>query len=102
VRKDLSPAQICVQAAHAAIEVARTLSPEVEHPHLVLLGVNSEVQLLNAWNKLEATGIGCKPFFESDMGDQLTAIASGPIYGKDRDHFRRFNLLQNNQLKEVA
>jgi hypothetical protein len=103
VRKDLSPSQIAVQAIHAAIEVARsTLSPDDEHPHVVLCGVNSEQQLFNAMNRLQGLGIEIKPFYEADLGDQLTAIAAGPIYGEDRRHFRRYQLLQSSVMKEIA
>jgi peptidyl-tRNA hydrolase len=106
VRKDLSPSQQAVQAAHAAIEVARKhISSDEEHPHLVIAGVSSEVHLQNAYSRLKAHGVTVEPFYEADIGDELTAIASAPISGKDRHHFRRFNLINLAEpvcdLKEV-
>ena len=103
VRKDLSPSQIAVQAIHAAIELARShLSPDEEHPHLVLCGVKSELQLFNALQRLQKAGIPHKPFFEADRDDELTAVAAGPVSGEDRQHFRRYNLLQDSVMEEVA
>lgn len=103
VRKDLSPSQQAVQAAHAAIEATRHfLTPDAEHPHLVLCGIASEVQLSNALARAQACGICCKPFFESDLDGQLTAFATEPLSGIARNHFRRYNLLQVRALEGAA
>jgi len=103
VRKDLPPSQIAVQAIHAAIELARSsLSSAEEHPHVVLCGLNSELQLFNALQKLQKAGIPHKPFFEADRDDELTAVAAGPVSGEDRRHFRRYHLLQDSRMEEVA
>lgn len=93
VRKDLSPAQQAVQAAHAALEVGRSLHSDRVHPHLVVCGVNSQAQLENALSKVQALGIKCHPFVEPDIGGQLTAFATEPLSGEARRHFRRYNLL---------
>ena len=93
VRKDLSTSQQAVQACHGAIEIARSLAPEEEHPHVVLLSVRSEEQLFNALNRLQAEGIDVKTFVEPDIGNQLTAIAAGPVFGETRRHFKRYQLL---------
>ena len=34
-----------------------------------------------------------EPFYEADLGGELTAVASAPISGDDRRLFRRFNLI---------
>lgn len=107
VRKDLTPQQQAVQAAHATLEAGRHISPSREHPHLVLLGVRSEAQLENALRKLKAQGIDCHEFREADLDDQLTAFCTEPISGDARRHFKRFNLLTPvcvscNRTKEVA
>lgn len=104
VRKDLTPSQQAVQACHAAIEVARKhISPDEEHPHLVLCGVGSEIQLSNAYSKLKAHGVVVEPFYEADLDGQLTAIASEPIFGEQRRLFRRYNLLEKAPaFEEVA
>lgn len=35
-----------------------------------------------------------QPFYEADIGNQLTAIATKPIYGENRRHFQKYNLLR--------
>lgn len=93
VRKDLTPSQIAVQAAHAAIFSTKEAPYLDEHPHLVICGLDSETKLKNAIDRLEANGIRCYSFYEPDIGNQLTAAATGIIRGQDRLHFKRFQLL---------
>lgn len=94
MRNDLSSSQICVQAIHAAILSTKEAPYLDEHPHLVLCKLDSETKLKNAIDRLEASGIRCYSFYEPDIGNQLTAAATGIIRGKDRLHFKRFNLLK--------
>lgn len=94
MRKDLTPEQICVQIAHACVQSTKEAPYLDEHPHLVLCGIDSETKLKNAIDRLEASGIRCYSFYEPDIGNQLTAAATGIIRGKDRLHFKRFNLLK--------
>lgn len=94
VRKDLTPEQITVQACHAAIEAAPLIPPDLDHPHLVVCGVNSETHLEQAAYRLEKAGIRYRPFREADIDDQLTAIATEPIFGEDRRHFKKYNCLK--------
>jgi hypothetical protein len=44
---------------------------------------------------LEREGIRHAPFFEPDRGNELTAIATEPVFGRRRAPFRRFRLLTN-------
>lgn len=84
-----------VQAAHAAIEGSTLLSLEDnDHPHLVVLGVKSEVQLHNALQRLSDYGISCKPFYESDLNGQLTSFATEPICGDTRQLFKNYQCLK--------
>lgn len=93
-RTDLSPEQQAVQAAHAAIEVARTsISPSLEHPHLVICGVKSEAQLVFTLDKIRAQGVRCFEWHEADLDNQLTSISTEPVFGDNRRIFRRFKLL---------
>ena len=98
VRRDLSIPQQVVQACHAAIEAAPLLSPEDDHPHLVVLGVKSELQLRNALARLTRHGIRCKPFYEDDLGNQLTSFATEPISGDSRQLFKSYQCLRDDSL----
>src|SRR5262249_54434628 len=81
------------QACHACIEIARSLSPAADHPHLVLCGVKSESELRQILSRLESLGFLCKPFFEPDRAGQLTALATGPLRGDQRRRLRRYQCL---------
>jgi hypothetical protein len=83
-----------VQTAHACIEAARHfIPPQVEHPHLIILSADSELHLHKIKAKLEAEGIPHKGFYEPDMGNQLTALATAPISGQSRNFFKKYKLL---------
>ena len=102
-RRDLSNSQQAVQAAHAAIEVARTsIPPSMEHPHLVLCGVDSESQLNTIAKKLRNHGIDIKEWYEADRNDELTAIASEPVSGETRRLFKNLTLLKLHTPIEVC
>lgn len=59
-----------------------------------MCGVKTETQLENVCNRLSKQGIRFASFREPDIGDQLTSIATEPIFGEDRDFFRKFQLLK--------
>jgi hypothetical protein len=99
VRKDLSPPQIAVQSAHAAIEIARShISPDLEHPSVIICGIDSESKLQHHLDHYRSLGIVCKPFYESDLDGQLTAFATEPIASDQRRPFKRLQLLKNSHL----
>lgn len=102
VRRDLSPEQITVQSCHAAIEAASLIPPDLEHPHLVVCGVNNETQLEQAAARLEKAEILFREFREADIGDQLTAIATQPIFGEDRRHFKKYKCLKLRNNTPIA
>lgn len=78
--------------------MARSLIPPCdEHPHLVLCGIKSEQSLWTVLRRLESLGIAYKPFRDSDLDDQLTAIATGPVRGEQRRHFRRYQCLHGEE-----
>lgn len=83
-----------VQACHASIEAARTfLSPLHEHPSLILCGVRDEPALCRSLDRITRAGIRCRAFHEPDIGNQLTAIATEPVFDKQRRVFRAYRLL---------
>jgi hypothetical protein len=95
VRRDLPPSQQAVQACHAAIEVARNwISQDLEHPSVIVCGIRDEQILEKSLKKLQSQGVQCKTFHEPDRGNELTAIATEPIYGDRRKLFRSYQLLQ--------
>ena len=94
VRKDLSHSQMVVQACHACIEATISfLNKDVEHPSLVVCGIRNEPHLQKALSRLQQEGVVCRPFIESDIGNQLTAFATEPIFSDRRHIFRRYNCL---------
>jgi peptidyl-tRNA hydrolase len=97
VRTDLSAGQQLVQACHAVAEAARHfIPPTMEHPHFVVCGVKNEAALQKAHKKIQEQGIRCRAFLEADIGDQMTALATEPIYDAQRRVFRNFQLLKPN------
>lgn len=69
----------------------------MEHPHLVLCGVDSESQLATVAEKLRSHGIRIKEWYEADRNDELTSIASEPVSGDCRRHFKKLSLLNLTQ-----
>ena len=97
-RDDLSIEQQAVQGCHASIEMARTyMNKQEEIPHLVFCNTTIE-RLEFLIEKLKFKGITFSEFYEPDIGNKLTAIATVPIYGKDRKVFSNLKLLK----QEVA
>jgi len=93
VRTDLSHPQIVVQASHACLEMASAHGMPY-HPHLVCIGIKSEAKLRSVLNEITAQGIRASPFIEPDIGDQMTAFATEPVFGERRKVFKRFSLLR--------
>jgi hypothetical protein len=45
-------------------------------------------------SRLEASGVVCRVFREPDVGNQMTAFSTEPIYGERRSLFRRYQLVK--------
>lgn len=102
VRKDLSLQQQVVQSSHAVLEATRHfINTQIEHPHLIVLGIKDESRLLKSAQKLEDAGIRFKFFVEPDIGNEFTALATEPVFGDSRRIFRNFQLLKINETLEV-
>lgn len=94
VRKDQPYGQIVVQAGHAAIESSRQYLPaNLDHPHLIVCGVRNERELMKESARLDKSGIRHTMFYEADRNDEATALASEPVFGENRKHFKRYRLL---------
>jgi hypothetical protein len=59
-----------------------------------MCGVKSENALRKAHRQIQEQGIRCRAFLEADIGDQMTAIATEPVYDQQRRIFRNFQLLK--------
>jgi hypothetical protein len=92
-----------VQVAHACIEAAKAfLDNTLDHPHLVVVGINDESRLFKCAFKLENAGIRFKMFFEPDRNDgEYTALATEPVFGETRNIFRNYTLLGSGEGKGV-
>lgn len=95
VREDLSPPQQAVQSAHAVIEATKTFNLErlPDHPSVVILSAKNENRLNRVRKYLIDQGILHVQFFEPDMDNQLTAIATQPLFGSRREVLRKYQLL---------
>lgn len=84
-----------VQAAHAVLAATNTYGkPHVTHPNLVLCGVPDEASLAAAFNRLKEAGVACVGWYEEDLKDSLTAVATGLLRGKERKPLKKFQLLK--------
>ena len=102
IRKDLPLPQQVVQSAHACIEATKSfLDNNLEHPHLVVLGVKGEQQLYNSVQKLDKAGVRYRVFIEPDRNNEATAIATEPIFGAQRRLFRNYRCLGDTAQTEV-
>lgn len=96
VRTDLPLPQQAVQSCHACIEATKAFAiDELEdHPSVIILGVKSEEKLQQVRKYLIDHGIKHVHFYESDLEDELTALATEPIHGDRRKLFRKFQLIK--------
>jgi hypothetical protein len=101
VRKDLSPEQQVVQAAHAAFIAGvnfgqRGLSDQIdpEGVHFVVLHAEDEFELLEAFDfDAEKFNFDLYPYYERDR-HEFTAVASPVITGKTREVYKGKPLLK--------
>lgn len=84
-----------MQSIHAAIEATRDgiIPHNITHPHLVLCSIPDECTLRSYMDRLDVYGIKYRPFYEPDRDNELTAIATEPLSGSNRRHFRNAPLL---------
>lgn len=98
VRSDLGPVTAAVQSCHAAIEAAASFDLKAlpDHPHLVLLGFKNLSSLNKAVVQLQQNGIRFVSFYESDIGEELTAVATEPMHFDDprRKVMRKYQLFK--------
>lgn len=75
---------------------------EVDTLHLVVVQIKSLPELEKAMDRVRSWGIDVHPFYESDIGDELTAFATGIVPAEQRRQFRRFQLWKGPATPVVA
>ena len=91
VRNDLSNAQKAVQSSHAVIESSRKFLPiNAEHPSVIILIVKNQKKLIKISEHMDLEHV---VFREPDIGNEMTAIASRPVMGDEREYFKKYQLL---------
>lgn len=94
-RKDLSIPQQTVQSGHALIESTKLFCNKLStHPSIIVCTVKNEDKLNDAIKYLHDNKIKFCTFREPDIGDELTAIATEPLYGDDRKIMNKFQLMR--------
>ena len=98
----MSHEQQLVQSCHAAIEASCFIEEHLDHPHLVVCGVKGEINLHKVAKKLEDNSIRYRGFIEPDRNNELTSIATEPVFGKQRQFFKRYRCLDFKLERGVA
>jgi hypothetical protein len=91
VRKDMPLEDQVVQSNHASLEAGFSFGKPADHPHIVLLEVDDQDELLSWANFLKYNSIDFRMFFEPDDQLEYTALTTEPLYGKSREHFKSLN-----------
>lgn len=93
IRKDIPLEHQITQACHAALEAGfDTQRPGCNTTKLITLSIDSEEHLHEVSRKLELHNVGHHMFFEPDDNMGFSALATHPITGKERNHFKKFKL----------
>lgn len=92
IRRDIPFAQQLVQVGHAALEAGREHYDGKETASFIVLQVPDRAALESAARTLEALDIEHHLFHEPDFGMGHSALATRPVRGKERQHFRRWPL----------
>jgi hypothetical protein len=98
VRQDISPEYQAVQAAHAACKMGHRSAaiPEKDFDNLyfALIGVPNLEAMAIAIKDCNEVGATVYPFYEPDIGNQLTAFATDPIWMSQRKRLLSYNRLR--------
>jgi hypothetical protein len=92
IRVDIPLADQIVQVGHACLEAGFKFNKPNEVIHLILVGVESEFNLLATVEKLRDQGIEYILFHEPDDGMGFTAACIQPLSVKNKREFRDFPL----------
>jgi hypothetical protein len=92
VRTDIPLADQIVQVGHACLEAGFKFQKPDETIHLVVVGVESQTQLLTVLEGLRLRDVRYVMFFEPDNGLGFTAACTEPLSNRYRREFRDFPL----------
>jgi hypothetical protein len=84
VRQNLSIAQQLVQSNHASFALSQQFWNFSCIPSVILIGVKDKNELESTISLLMNNQIGYVTFFELDNDEGLTAVATAPIWHKDK------------------
>jgi len=76
------------------IEATKAFPQPETHPSLVICTVPDEQSLCAFAGRLDSKGLGYAIFQEPDQGNRYTALATEPVYGKNRKLFKKLPLLK--------
>lgn len=93
-RRDIPQPHLSVQIGHAVLAATNTFGePNRKHPNLIVCLVDNERDLADSFNRLKEAGVKCCAWMEEDMNRQMTAVATGILYGEQRKPLRKFLLM---------
>jgi hypothetical protein len=93
IRNNISDSQKIVQTGHVSIELSKKFDLKY-HPSLICLSVKSEEKLIKTIQELIDNGIDFTIFREPDLNNEITAVATKPLTGKQREIFKRYQLMR--------
>jgi hypothetical protein len=109
VREDLEcKEQVVVQAAHATFVAGHKIRTDVlngkyrcdnfdpEKTHFVVCGVCDLNELQDQYERI-SNDYTAYPFYEEDIGNEMTAFAVQPVQQANRHFFRQYQLLKFNR-----
>lgn len=91
-RKNLTSSQQAVQAGHALLELANKVDMQY-HPSSVFVVVKSEEKLKMIIKELIDNDINFSMFREPNLNNEITSVATEPLFDDKRDLLKRFQLL---------
>lgn len=110
VREDLEINEQCVvQAAHATFVAGHKIRTDIlagkyrcdnfnpETTHFVVCGAKDLNDLQEQFERIQDGGYVVYPFYEEDIGNEMTAFATQPVQQADRGFFRQYQLLKFNR-----
>lgn len=93
MRADLPAPHLVCQSIHAAISSTLAYgSSRLTHPHLVVVTVPDEQSLEQEFERLKQLGVRCCAYREPDFLNAMTAVATAPLIGPDRQPLRHLPL----------
>lgn len=93
IRQDIALEHQITQACHAALEAGFDAQrPECNTTHLITLSVKDQAHLIQMSEKLNMNNIEHHMFFEPDDNMGFSALATHPVTGEERNHFKKLKL----------